>query len=98
VRHALRTSELKRLATEKNYLDGYSIAVVKAYRKALQHIDKAIDERDLYVMKSFHFEKLKGDRAHQHSMRLNDQYRLILQIVAENKQKMILVIDIEDYH
>lgn len=64
----------------------------------MQAIRAAEDERAFYAMKSLHFEKLKGDRSHQHSMRLNDQWRLILEFERGNDGKVVLVIGIEDYH
>ena len=48
-------------------------------------------------MKSLHYEKLKGRRAHQRSMRLNDQFRLILEIEIVN-DRTIVVVSVEDYH
>ena len=48
-------------------------------------------------MKSMHFEKLKGSRSHQRSIRLNKQFRLILEIEVE-KRKVAVIIAIEDYH
>ena len=64
----------------------------------LNFIRQAIDERDLRSMKSMRYEKLKGQRSHQHSVRLNDQWRLILEVVGEDPDKVVQVVDIEDYH
>jgi len=72
--------------------------VVRSFRKKLQFIRAAVDERDLYQMKSLHFEKLKGDRAHQRSVRLNKQWRLILELAEEAGGKVVVVVSIEDYH
>lgn len=72
--------------------------VVRSYRKKLQFIRAAADERDLYQMKSLHFEKLQGDRAHQRSIRLNKQWRLILELEADAGGKVVVVVKIEDYH
>ena len=51
-----------------------------------------------YNLKSLHFEKLKGDRTHQHSMRLNKQWRLIIELEGVAPNKLVAVISIEDYH
>lgn len=72
--------------------------VVRSFRKKLQFIRAAVDERDLYQMKSLHFEKLKGDRAHQRSVRLNKQWRLILELAEEAGGKVVVVVSVEDYH
>ncbi|MBX3374911.1 MAG: type II toxin-antitoxin system RelE/ParE family toxin [Phycisphaeraceae bacterium] len=72
--------------------------VVRSFRKKIQFIRAAVDERDLYRMKSLHFEKLKGDRAHQRSIRLNEQWRLILELAKEAGGKVVMVVSVEDYH
>lgn len=77
---------------------GFSQAVVTAFRKRIQALRAAKDERDLYAMKSFRFEKLKGARAHQHSIRLNDQWRLILEFSGTAPNKAVIAMKIEDYH
>jgi proteic killer suppression protein len=58
----------------------------------------ALDERAFYAMTSLHYEKLKGDRAGQRSMRLNKQWRLILRIAEDDQGKQVVVIEIADYH
>ena len=90
--------KLDRLETDRGYLAGYSREIVRAYRKRLQLIRGAQDERDLRAFKSLHFEKLKGKRSDQHSLRLNDQWRLIIRIENVSGQKRIRIIGIEDYH
>ena len=54
----------------------YSKQVLDAFLRAIATIDAAADERDLYAQKGLHFEKLKGDRKGQRSIRLNQQWRL----------------------
>ena len=93
-----KDESLERLERDANYSAGYSEAIVKAFRKRMWAIRNATDERDFYAMKSLHYEKLKGDREHQHSMRLNDQWRLILEIEGTGTNKKLIVIGIEDYH
>ena len=53
---------LCRLEIDLQFTGGFSAAVVKAFRKRLWFIRHAVDERDLYAMKSLHFEKLQGAR------------------------------------
>ncbi|MBA5604952.1 type II toxin-antitoxin system RelE/ParE family toxin [Duganella sp. FT3S] len=87
-----------RLETDPTFTGGFSQPIVTAYRKRLQLIRGAVDERAFYAMKSLHFEKLQGDRAGQYSMRLNDQWRLILELKKQSDGKSVLIISIEDYH
>ena len=49
-------------------------------------------------MRSLNFEKLKGDRSHQHSLRVNQQYRLIVEIKPSDPKNIIVVVEIADYH
>ena len=91
-------AKLVRLEADPDYRAGFGRDVVKAYRKRMQFIRAARDEQDFYSMKSLHYEKLKGKRKHERSMRLNDQYRLILRIAEDGIGKTVIIIGIEDYH
>lgn len=87
-----------RLETDPKFSGGYPADVVTSFRKKLAFLRHAMDERDIYAMKGFRFEKLKGARAHQRSIRLNDQWRLILEFSEGAGEKTVKVIGIEDYH
>ena len=89
---------LERLEREFQFTGGFAAEIVKAFRKRMQLIRNAVDERDFYQMKGAHFEKLKGDRSHQRSMRLNKQWRLVLELDESAPKKTVRVIGIEDYH
>lgn len=93
-----KTPELDQLETDKDHTGGFPRELVKAYRKRIWSIRAAVDERDLYAVKGNHFEKLKGERAHQRSLRLNDQMRLIVEIEPGTPKNTIFVIGIENYH
>ena len=49
-------------------------------------------------MKSLHFEKLRGDRSHQYSMRLNDQFRIIIELERVGGHTIVVLVEITDYH
>lgn len=91
-------NNLEKLESDATFDGGFERGVIKAFRKRTQLIRSALDERDFYALKSLHFEKLKGDRAGYFSMRLNDQWRLIIKFRSEGSGKIVVVIDIEDYH
>lgn len=90
--------DLDRLETALNFNAGFAREIVRAYRKLLQIIRAAPDERAFYALKSLHFEKLKGDRAAQRSMRLNRQWRLIIEIRPTAGANVVVIVGIEDYH
>jgi proteic killer suppression protein len=85
-------------ALEKTDDPDYSDAIIRAFRLRMQVIRGSKDERDFYALKSLRFEKLKGKRSHQHSMRLNDQFRLILEFNGTGPDKTVIVVEIVDYH
>ncbi len=91
--------ELDHVETDARADGGYPQGIAKAFRKRMQQIRAALDERDFYNLKSLRFEKLKGKRAHQYSMRLNDQWRLIVEFdSSKGSNKVVVVVAIEDYH
>lgn len=71
---------------------------MRGFRKAMQAIRAAHDERDLYASRGLRFERLDGKRKHQHSLRINKQWRLIVELEGEASQKRIRIVGIEDYH
>jgi len=64
-----------------------------AYRKLLL-IDAADTVEDLRVPPGNRLEKLAGDRAGQHSVRINDQWRICFYWRNTDAQK----VEITDYH
>ena len=89
----------RRLEIDLSYDAGLAREVVKAFRRRLQLIRAAPDERDFYALKSLHFEKLKGKREGQYSMRLNAQWRLILRFAKrDGDTKLVVIVSIADYH
>lgn len=75
--------------------------LVRALRKVMNIVRNIVtNESELVQHKGLNFEKLKGKRSHQHSLRLNDQFRLIVEIEKRegaNNNKCV-VKAIEDYH
>jgi proteic killer suppression protein len=89
---------LDRLEVDASFSAGFADPIVKAYRKRMQQIRAAADERTFYAHRSLNFEKLKGDRADQYSMRINDQWRLIVELRGEAPKKTVHIVEIVDYH
>jgi proteic killer suppression protein len=89
---------LEKLYIDPKYNHGLPPAVVAAFHRRMVTIRSAPDERAFYGIKSLHFEKLKGARKHQHSMRLNDQWRLVVELQGKGPVKVVAIISIEDYH
>jgi toxin HigB-1 len=93
-----KNDNLSKLEIDATFDGGFEPGIVKAFRKRMQQIWAADDERDFYGLRSLNFEKLKGNRKHQYSMRLNDKWRLIIEFEGSGRGKKVVVIGIEDYH
>ena len=88
---------LEQVEADARATGGYAAAIVKAFRRRMQMIRAALDEREFYAMKSLHFEKMRSN-PNYHSMRLNDQYRLIVELKSESQVRKVVIVGIEDYH
>src|SRR3546814_17978527 len=77
---------------------GFEAAIVKAFRKRMQLIRAAVDERTFYAMKSRTYDKPKGTRDGQRSIRLNDPWRLVLRLHEVDAGTPVLGVSTTDYH
>ena len=81
--------------TEHLYLTGKSRKFQSCAKAALRKLDQlqvAVDLNDLRIPPGNHLEALWGDRAGQHSIRINDQWRVCFR--CENA----FDVEIVDYH
>ncbi len=98
MRFRFEDRNLARLYTEPGFrLPAVGPDLVRQFRKKMQLIDAANDERDLYALRGLRLEKLVGNREGQHSIRLNDQFRLILRFTKDDDGRVVVVIEITDY-
>jgi len=74
------------------------VAVIKSARRKLTVLRAATDDRTLRNWKSLHYEKLKGDREGERSIRINKQYRMVFTLDSETDPQTITVLAVEDYH
>ncbi len=66
----------------------------KAAKRKLDMLHAAAILADLEAPPNNKLEKLKGDRKHQHSIRINDQYRIVFSWIDGNAEN----VEIVDYH
>jgi len=66
----------------------------KAAERKLSMLDNASDIKDLLAPPGNRLEMLKGDRAGQHSIRINEQWRICFVWRAEGPYE----VEIADYH
>jgi proteic killer suppression protein len=58
------------------FVKGLDNQIQQRAREKLKYLDSAADLRDLMIPPSNQLEALKGDRAGQHSIRINKQWRI----------------------
>ncbi len=97
MRFEFSNDRLAALYTEERDARRYPAGVVDAFF-VMDVIRAARSEQDLRALKSLRFEKLSGKRRHQHSLRLNDQYRLVVEIEEDAEGRYLLIVSLEDYH
>lgn len=73
---------------------GFPADLLKVARRKLVLLDNAAALDDLRVPPANRLEALKGDRAGQHSIRVNDQFRLCFRWADGNAEDVEFV----DYH
>ena len=80
--------KLEKLYTDEKDAHRYPDGVVDAFVEMLAQISAARDERDLYAVKG----------SHRRSLRLNNQFRLIVEREEDEEGKLFRITTIEDYH
>ncbi len=90
--------ELALIETDQAGTTRLSVAVIKSARRKLTMLRAAVDDRSLRNWKSLHYEKLRGDREGQRSIRLNDRYRMVFELDDETMPQVATILSIEDYH
>ena len=100
VKFQFKKKKIEALYAEEKNAHKYPDVVVDNFFDLMSSIEAAESEQDLYALKGLRFEKLSGKRGKegQGSLRLNNQWRLILVIEKDDQGKYILIIDIVDYH
>ena len=73
---------------------GFPSDLVKVARRKLGYLDAAIDLRDLRLPQGNRLEALKKDRQGQHSIRVNDQFRICFRWTPQGPAD----VEITDYH
>jgi proteic killer suppression protein len=73
---------------------GFPSDLVKVARRKLGYLDAAIDLRDLRLPPGNRLEPLGGDRVGQHSIRVNDQFRICFRWTPEGPAD----VEMTDYH
>lgn len=72
-------------------------ALIKQYIKTVKKLESVQKPEQLFQYHGLNYEKLKGKRAGQSSVRINQQYRLIFEeIVSEKEPFEIIIFKLEE--
>src|ERR1700712_1693368 len=74
----------------------FNFDIERTFIKRVIQISSAQNTNDLRAIKSLHFEKLSGEFAGKHSIRVNDGFRIILRVEKEADSIKIEIICIEE--
>ncbi|WP_137044687.1 type II toxin-antitoxin system RelE/ParE family toxin [Pseudolabrys sp. FHR47] len=92
------TPDLSLIETDEAGKTRFPVAVIRSARRKLTVLRAAPDDRALRTWKSLHYERLKGARDGQRSIRLNDQFRMVFTLDETTNPQTATIIAIEDYH
>ena len=81
-------------AVQGRYGKGFPADLVKRTRAMLTALDAAVQLEDLRFPQGNHLEALGGDRAGQHSLRINGQWRICFIWTDQGPD----AVEIVDYH
>ena len=87
-------NELTRAAFDSEARKGFPADLLKVTRRKLQLLDSAGALLDLRSPPGNRLEVLKGDRAGQYSIRVNDQFRICFIWTEEGPRE----VEFSDYH
>ena len=73
---------------------GFPPDLVKVARRKLGYLDAAIDLHDLRLPPGNRLEALSGDRLGEHSIRVNDQFRICFRWTPDGP----IDVEMTDYH
>lgn len=74
----------------------YSAEVIVSFKKTVLKLQMADTIRDLHLLRGLNFEALKGDFKGFHSVRVDQQYRLILTVTRRGEIRVNDILVIED--
>ena len=94
MRIVFAAAELALIETDEAGTTRLPVAVIKSARRKLTVLRAAVDDRSLRNWRSLRYEKLKGNREGQRSIRINDQWRICFIWTVEGPAD----VEIVDYH
>jgi toxin HigB-1 len=89
-----RDDRARQLLVERRAPKGYAAGLLKVTRRKLVQLDAAATLTDLSVPPGNRLEPLKGELSGRHSIRINDQWRIVFRWTDAGPTE----VEIMDYH
>ena len=93
-----RDSKLALIETDRAAETKLPLSVINSARRKLIVIRAAPDERTMRNWKSLHYEQMSGSQEGVRSIRLNDQWRMTLEVDGECSPPKVIVLAITNHY
>jgi len=93
-----RDSKLALIETDRAAETKLPLSVITSARRKLVMIRAAPDERTMRNWKSLHYEQMSGNRQGERSIRLNDQWRMMLDIDGKHNPPKAIIREITNHY
>lgn len=93
-----RDTKLALIETDQAAETKLPLSVINSARRKLIMIRAAPDERTMRNLKSLHYEQMSGDRQGERSIRLNDQWRMMLKVDGSCNPAKAVVLTITNHY
>lgn len=93
-----KDKKLGLLETDQAHETKLPVSVINSYRRKVIQLKAAPDERTLRNLKGLHYEKLKGNREGQRSIRLNDAWRAIFTVDQTLNPPRIEILELTNHY
>lgn len=93
-----RDSKLALIETNRAAETKLPLSVINSARRKLILIRAAPDERTMRNWKSLHYEKMSGGRKGERSIRLNEQWRMSIDLDDSCSPAKVIVLEITNHY
>jgi toxin HigB-1 len=93
-----RDSKLALIETDRAAETRLPLSVINSARRKLILIRAAPDERTMRKWKSLHYEQMSGNRQGERSIRLNEQWRMMLEIDTKRNPPKVVIHEITNHY
>ena len=94
VRRAKNGEKIVALDEKEDKKYRFQPQMVKRYQLRIKTLEYVQNIEELYAIRSFHYEVLKGDKAGISSIRVNDQYRIEFTVKQSTSETVVTICNI----